>query len=260
MDNSAKPNLLGLPLEMSLKICSYLSFNELCNLSLVCKEWNELGEDPWLWRKFPYFVDLRKSTLDLDIVLNIRRFSALESLKISDGFLSKQNNLVIFQFIHSNENIRSIELSYSNFLCVETQSVVDTLSKLEKVTLWNSNMDTDTIGALFQKMMRRTRLKSLSFVNLNLTMVKQGVLSKSLRNLEFVHLIYPKLRSSQIVELRSVLEDETRIKEFSLELPYYRCLGEQSQKSFKIVPSMASASTLQYMIDILVSISPNTTT
>ena len=35
-----------------VKIFQYLNYTELKQVVLVCQHWRELGEDPFLWRKF----------------------------------------------------------------------------------------------------------------------------------------------------------------------------------------------------------------
>ena len=82
---ATESNILSFSVEILRQICSYLSYGTLCNLVLVSRRLREVGEDPWLWRKFPFkFTNVQK----LQQFLKINRFSALESLKIRRGFFT----------------------------------------------------------------------------------------------------------------------------------------------------------------------------
>ena len=48
-------NISQLPEEVLINIFSYLSYADLCQASLVSRDWNYLASNPVLWRDFDQF-------------------------------------------------------------------------------------------------------------------------------------------------------------------------------------------------------------
>ena len=89
-----------------------------------------MGEDPWLWRKFPFkFTNVRK----FQQFLEINRFSALESLKIREGFYTNEENVEIFKTIRQKQSIKNLEIQLFVNIDFDVHDLVDTLAGLESV-------------------------------------------------------------------------------------------------------------------------------
>ena len=73
-------NIVDLPEEIRQKILRYLSFADLKSVCGVCRQWREMGENPFLWRDLQLFATTDDSC---DCLLN-RAMKAVSSPRLSE--------------------------------------------------------------------------------------------------------------------------------------------------------------------------------
>ena len=174
-----------------------------------------MGEEPWLWRKFPFkFTNVRK----FQQFLEINRFSALESLKIREGFYTNEENVEIFKTIRQKQSIKNLEMKLFVNMDCDTHDVVDTLAGLESVTLWTYANANELMETLFNKMLGKIKLKTMCINFPNLQHIKPEVVAQSVNNLENFQLTSARMSTQQLDKIFEVMNKQTRLRRLSLDV------------------------------------------
>ena len=100
-------NISQLPEEVLINIFSYLTYADLCQATLVSRDWNYLGSNPVLWRDFDQFkcdskfcyhfasqifiIFLGNLNGLCEILQESRRFQCIRRVSLKDHFWSKVN-------------------------------------------------------------------------------------------------------------------------------------------------------------------------
>merc|ERR1719186_604855 len=102
--SSATPKIMTIPCEILTQIFSYLSYEDLYMVVLVCRHWRELGEEPKLWKMFVLTVNEEN-----DDIMNRSRMAALETVRTSNR-VSSRTLTSLFTIIGHKPNIKCLKI------------------------------------------------------------------------------------------------------------------------------------------------------
>ena len=135
-----------LPREIMSEIFQYLDFHDLKSVILVCQYWRELGEDPFLWRKFcldpakvfqenfAYQAQFQCNSDELTKLMNIPRLAMMEHLEINPKSVKKLKEEIFVSIL--NSNLSSINIGYKTQLSnISPKTMSNVLNIMKSVTL-----------------------------------------------------------------------------------------------------------------------------
>lgn len=213
-----------LPREIIVQCFGELAPRDLKNTVLVSTEWRDWGEDPCLWSWCGIQIrkkeDLRK--------LSARRFSNVRKIKIGPAaHLDWGDWEALFQAIEEFTKLKEISVDSQNMRTVEDGLFARRLSKLEKVSLFDTQMRAEQIISLLTHIAQEdSKLRKLVLNNPGLDLlsgkhvfgrIPPPDLAKGVIRLEEVDLDKTGLSAEQInCILVSIAQDDTTLKKLDL--------------------------------------------
>ena len=203
-----------LPRELVLYILRFLNTRDLKMLMLVNKEWKTLAEDPVLWKKFKLVVD-QKKVVHLHNILSLARFECLEHLEIN-GYGEKDRTVVDQTMLAtvSDSSLTRLTLKNCDMMHLSDDNIETILSNLRSLSLWQVNMSTGQVRALFQSLTRNKRLQELDigYGYLDLDHIEPELMSRALNRRRRVNLCHARLSESQLSSLFQTISRKTNIR------------------------------------------------
>ena len=145
-----------LPEEMLLKIFCCLGLQDLSTVLLVCKEWKEVAEAPWLWKKLEVVVGQMK--VNNIGILGTRRLESVKRVRLLSKYHPDEEEAeAVFQAIIEHEGIKELNISQNEISKVNPMTLANAVNTMEQVNLFNAKLTSQQFEALFQKMARYTK-------------------------------------------------------------------------------------------------------
>ena len=95
---------------MLLKIFCCLGLQDLSTVLLVCKEWKEVAESPWLWKKLEVVVGQMK--VNNIGILGTRRLESVKRVRLLSKYHRDEEEAeAVFQGIIEHEGIKELNIS-----------------------------------------------------------------------------------------------------------------------------------------------------
>lgn len=154
--------------DVLLYIFSYLPYSLLKKVILVSRKFKQIGENPWLWRKFKLSID-NNNLKHLNRILNLRRLHSVEEVKFQDCRLknshvktlmkSKVKSLVLGNDTNFDEDVSTEDINPNLFAKM--------LSRLLSISInnWDYEFDVEIWKALLEHSASLDfKLKSLKII------------------------------------------------------------------------------------------------
>ncbi|KAK6168393.1 hypothetical protein SNE40_020937 [Patella caerulea] len=163
-----------LPVEMAIKIFSYLDQGDLLCVSQTCKCWFKLAFDQSLWTSvdLELFTECSSSYL-CNFLKKIPGVQRLLGLANIPEFILDEWLLILTKSLHS---LVEIDLSFCHVTLTRLNTVISNCSKLETISLEGSACDID--DDFVQLLCRAQQLKNLNFSHCYLPDEKLMYISK----------------------------------------------------------------------------------
>jgi len=213
----ATPKIMTIPCEILTQIFSYLSYEDLYMVVLVCRHWKEVGEEPKLWKRFVLTVTEENAD-----ILNRSRMAALETVRTSNRVSSRTLNS-LFTIIGQKPNIKCLKIHNCTRMTetfIQTSINSQVLSKcfngLEEVELNLLKLTSRQATDLFENMDKDTKLKELKLACIDLSTVDPEMLARCLNNLHIVEICGSGLNNQQALALFKVMNREPEFEDLSI--------------------------------------------
>eukprot|EP01112_Ceratiomyxa_fruticulosa_P015025 TRINITY_DN4371_c0_g2_i3.p1 TRINITY_DN4371_c0_g2~~TRINITY_DN4371_c0_g2_i3.p1 ORF type:complete len:389 (+),score=58.67 TRINITY_DN4371_c0_g2_i3:106-1272(+) len=235
----------------------YRFFEQIEDISLVCKWWRQLSVEPTVWSD--YTIYLKEETFPRDLKkLVMPKFSRVHSLKLYGGksdsshyadivfglyqychdCLLKVNRLTEnerLQLIHLSKNITKLALGNYHIENDVLQAICS-LPKLERLSIWNATFDREPS---FENIAKLNALKYFKYCYQDYEYYRLLPFFSDLENLETLELVY-----FPIIEDVSLLAKLTKLK--VLEFHY---LHDNSETFFSRLSTLTQIQTLYLNVD-----------
>jgi len=204
-----------LPEEMLMKIFCCLDLSDLATVLLVCRQWKEVAESPWLWKRLEIVVGQMK--VNNIGILGTRRLESVKRVRLLSKYHPDENEAeAVFQAIQDHEGINELNISQNEISKVNATTLAKAVNNMEKVNLFNAKLTITQINALFEHMARETKLKVLSMGCVNISGVNPEVLSAGLNKVNTARLCNTAITTKQLEALFRDMADRTELKEIDL--------------------------------------------
>eukprot|EP00092_Neocalanus_flemingeri_P039667 GFUD01043199.1.p1 GENE.GFUD01043199.1~~GFUD01043199.1.p1 ORF type:complete len:563 (-),score=118.93 GFUD01043199.1:254-1942(-) len=258
--------------EIWMEVLKFLPVKDLCNMSLVSLEINDLCSRPKLWTstnikkiKFrngdvrQYFkidrfrrvkrLDFSRIPLTLENVQQILEHSILSDLceidlqginlsEIAPELLSKSlqplrkvdltftkltsdHSEHLFSYLENNQPTKMKEISFKaiNLSTINPMIFASTIARMEKVNLSFTELTTDQLTALFDKLVTQhdVNLNAIEFFSVDLSGTSPRLLGQALGCLECVNFSNTELRFEHIQSIFEEIMRSKRLKEVNLD-------------------------------------------
>merc|ERR1719309_865703 len=204
MDMFYQVSVNRLPREIMIEIFQYLNFDDLKNVLLVCQLWRDLGEDPFLWRKFcldPGKVfqgnftynggQFQCSSEEFSKLLNIPRLAMLEHLEINPKSVRKLKEDIFVSIL--NSNLSSLNVGYkTQLVSISPKTIGAVLNILKNVSL-KTKLTPKQLEEFFNDT-KETNLETLELYYNNLTKIPSNILSEFFSKLKQLTLNFIELK------------------------------------------------------------------
>jgi len=187
--------------EIWLEVLKYLPVRDLCNMSLVSTDMNDLCSRPKLWTN----SNIRKLKFRNGDVLQyfrIRKYRKVKRLDFSRLPLSFESiEQILDQSISSD--LCEIDLQGINLSRIAPELLSKSLQPLKKVDLTFTKLTTDQAEHLFSYIENNqpTKLKEISLKAINLSTVNPVMFASTIARMEKVNLSFTELTTDQLTAL-----------------------------------------------------------
>ena len=218
------PNYLNcLPVEILMKVLEFLGFQDLIKVSLVSKKLYSLATDPVLWKAFELEPSDYKNHKGLLAILQLDRFSKLETLHLCQERESsdvKKSNALVEQirlakiFSRMEEiGLKHLTIQHFDLTSLSPQLLSRVLNKTENVYL-NHCVDIrdDQIVVTIENMVDQTKVKTLQIESLDISQIKIKSLSKAINSLENFFSLGSKYSNKQLENIFETMATDTNLK------------------------------------------------
>ena len=204
-----------LPEEMLLKIFCCLGQQDLSTVLLVCKEWKEVAESPWLWKKLEVVVGQMK--VNNIGILGTRRLESVKRVRLLSKYHPDEEEAeAVFQAIKEHEGIKELNISQNEISKVNPLTLANAVNNMEQVNLFNAKLASQQCEELFHQMARDTKLKVLSIGCVNISGVNPENIEAGLNKLNTARLCNATITTEQLEALFIVMAERSELKEVDL--------------------------------------------
>ena len=207
--------VLFLPQEMLMKIFSCLALPDLASVILVCKQWKEVAETPWLWRRLEVVVgQLKVNNIG---ILGTRRLESVKRVRLLSKYHPDEEEAeAVFSAILEHEGIRELNISQNEISKVNPETLAKAVNSMEQVNLFNAKLTSMQCEALFQQMSQDTKLKILSIGCVNISGINPEVLAIGLNKVRIARLCNTDITTKQLEALFRAMKTKSELKEVDL--------------------------------------------
>ena len=204
-----------LPQEMMMKVFSYLALQDLANVLLVCHQWKEVAESPWLWRRLEVVVGQMK--VNNIGILGTRRLESVKRVRLLSKYHPDEEEAeAVFNAILEHDGIKELNISQNEISKVNPETLAKAVNTMEQVNLFNAKLTSPQCEALFQEMAQDTKLKMLSIGCVNISGVNPEILAVGLNKVQTARLCNTAITKEQLEALFRVMAKRSELKEVDL--------------------------------------------
>ena len=135
----------------------------------------------------------------------------LEEVNLYHTTLTPHQVSAVFLLLNKSSHIKSLNLTGNSLSSVDSNILSNTVSKLEKVALYNTKLTSQQVCALFRALQANTQMKSLNLGENDLSSVEPKLLARGISKLEMLDLYNTKLTAQQVSALFLVLATSTEM-------------------------------------------------
>jgi len=206
-----------------MEVLKFLPVKDLCNMSLVSREINELCSRPKLWRNAK-IRKLKFRTGDVGKFFEIRKYKKVKRLDFSRLSLVLESIQQILE--HSiQSNLCEIDLQGVNLSTIAPELLSKSLQPLQKVDLTFTKLTSTQAEHLFSYFENNqpTKMKEMSFKAIKLSTISPAILASTIARMEKVNLSFTELTTDQLTALldKIVTQNDVNLKDiefFSVDL------------------------------------------
>ena len=206
-----------------MEVLKFLPVKDLCNMSLVSREINELCSRPKLWRNAK-IRKLKFRTGDVGKFFEIRKYKKVKRLDFSRLSLVLESIQQILE--HSiQSNLCEIDLQGVNLSTIAPELLSKSLQPLQKVDLTFTKLTSTQAEHLFSYFENNqpTKMKEMSFKAIKLSTISPAILASTIARMEKVNLSFTELTTDQLTALldKLVTQNDVNLKDiefFSVDL------------------------------------------
>jgi len=209
--------------EIWMEVLKFLPVKDLCNMSLVSQDINELCSRPKLWRHAK-IRKLKFRTGDVRRFFEIRKYKKVKRLDFSRLSLVLESIQQILE--HSiKSDLCEIDLQGVNLSTIAPELLSKSLQPLQKVDLTFTKLTSSQAEHLFSYFENNppTKMKEMSFKAINLSTISPAMLASTIARMEKVNLSFTELTTDQLTALLDKLltQNDVNLKDiefFSVDL------------------------------------------
>jgi len=206
-----------------MEVLKFLPVKDLCNMSLVSREINELCSRPKLWRNAK-IRKLKFRTGDVGKFFEIRKYKKVKRLDFSRLSLVLESIQQILE--HSiQSDLCEIDLQGVNLSTIAPELLSKSLQPLQKVDLTFTKLTSTQAEHLFSYFENNqpTKMKEMSFKAIKLSTISPAILASTIARMEKVNLSFTELTTDQLTALldKLVTQNDVNLKDiefFSVDL------------------------------------------
>jgi len=206
-----------------MEVLKFLPVKDLCNMSLVSREINELCSRPKLWRNAK-IQKLKFRTGDVGKFFEIRKYKKVKRLDFSRLSLVLESIQQILE--HSiQSDLCEIDLQGVNLSTIAPELLSKSLQPLQKVDLTFTKLTSTQAEHLFSYFENNqpTKMKEMSFKAIKLSTITPAILASTIARMEKVNLSFTELTTDQLTALldKIVTQNDVNLKDiefFSVDL------------------------------------------
>jgi len=206
-----------------MEVLKFLPVKDLCNMSLVSREINELCSRPKLWRNAK-IRKLKFRTGDVRKFFEIRKYKKVKRLDFSRLSLVLESIQQILE--HSiQSDLCEIDLQGVNLSTIAPELLSKSLQPLQKVDLTFTKLTSTQAEHLFSYFENNqpTKMKEMSFKAIKLSTISPAILASTIARMEKVNLSFTELTTDQLTALldKIVTQNDVNLKDiefFSVDL------------------------------------------
>jgi len=183
----AQKSINFLPEEMLIQIFQLLTPKDLKNVTLVCKQWREIGEDPSLWTWAVVTVETREEIQKLKIhrlqrVENVRVTCQFRDLYVYD-YWEAEDLVELFEVLLPLPSVTSIiGLEYTSLSGVDSDLLANVFNKLSEFRILCGQGENVFVAIAKQTNLKRLYVYESCYIRL-------ALFADAISNVEHVHLI-----------------------------------------------------------------------
>jgi len=215
----------SLPQEILFTVFRHLSFQDLRLAILVCKHWQEVGEDPVLWKHLKLVIEKPKIHL-LSSILSLKRLACVEHLEVNGYGYSGTPAVIDADNAEAilKSKVSKLTLKHCDVSKVTSEDLDKLINNLCSLVLWQTVLSKVQISGIFQSVIKSQRLKELDigYSYIDLGSIDPEILAAALNKVKKVNLGHTKLSTTQLSTLFKYISSETMIKNLDIG---YRDLG-----------------------------------
>ena len=222
--SSQAPNInTTLPDEMLARIFLHLAARHLPRVAEVCTRWQQVLDTPGFWSWVVFRVS-RSNLASMPERLDCRRLQGVRKLEVEAGWQNGACGVAwrvevsekLLQAVAGHPGLRELDMSGTDLSRVEPELLASTLSKMEEVNLWYTELTPRQASIFCQVLKDNTHLKSLQLGDVDLSRVEPELLAGAVAKLEEVNLSNTSLTNLQARALCQVLKENSHLKMMDL--------------------------------------------
>jgi len=213
-------NLERLPTEILVKVLECLGFQDLLKVSEVSKKLHSLATDPMLWKSFEPSDYLQPEALLA--ILQLGRFSKLETLHLNQGKKSLNaeiKNLQVVKIFQSIENLELKHLTIHHFdlTSLDPSLLSRVLNDTECVSLNHCvDVSDEQMVRTVEEMTEKSKVKGLQVERRDFSRIESKSLCKAINSLENFYSLGCEYSNEQLDDIFEAMATDTNLKDLSL--------------------------------------------
>jgi len=213
-------HLERLPTEILVKVLECLGFQDLLKVSEVSKKLHSLATDPMLWKSFEPSDYLQPEALLA--ILQLERFSKLETLHLNQGKKSLNAEIKNLQVVKIFQSIESLELKHLtihhfDLTSLDPSLLSRVLNNTECVSLNHCvDVSDEQMVRTVEEMTEKSKVKGLQVERRDFSRIESKSLSKAINSLENFYSLGCEYSNEQLDDIFEAMATDTNLKDLSL--------------------------------------------
>jgi len=210
-------DISSLPVELRLKILSFLPLYQLKMVVRVNRKWREMGEDAFLWKKLNLVISNKTQSV-LTHILKMRRLQKLRRINFCNPVSANQAEDII-NAVTSHDSIKELDISFSKLSKVQPDKFGVLVRGLEVLVMHNCRLTYPQMKMMFTVLYDEdtSKLQKLYIGTNDLHQLDPALLARSVPKLSALHCDNTYLLDIQVEAIfHGITQPQSRMRELNI--------------------------------------------